>query len=352
VTPAERLLAWYDRNRRPLPWREQRDPWAVLVSEVMLQQTRAEAVVPYYLRFLARFPEAAALAHAADEELLAHWSGLGYYRRAFALRAAAREIERRGGFPETAAALEALPGIGPYTAAAVASIAFGEAVPVLDGNAVRVLARRLALAGRSELAGARRRLRSAAADLLVPERPGDSNQALMELGATVCRPRRPRCRDCPLAADCRACAAGEPERFPERAARPRPVAVEVQAAAVERGGGLLLVRRAAEEPLLGGLWELPAIEGTRPEPARFAAHYGGAWRFGAARARIRHAVTCRALAITAWSAEWTPEVAESASTGFFAPAAARALPLTGAARKLLAALAPVSGSRARRHRRG
>jgi A/G-specific adenine glycosylase len=327
-----------------MPWRANRDPWPILVSELMLQQTRVEVVVRYFTPFMARFPTAEALAAAPESELLARWSGLGYYRRARALRAAAIEICRRGAMPSTAAELEALPGVGPYTAAAVASMAFGEVVGVVDGNVVRVMARRLALAGRAELAPARKRIREAVAALLDPVRPGDSNQALMELGATLCKPRRPRCGDCPLADGCLAFATGEPERYPEARARAKPVPIPVAAAAVERGGELLLVRRAADEELMPGLWELPAVEGEEPEPARFAARYGGDWRFGARRARVRHAITFRALTITLFDAQWTPhELAERDDAGWFGRDEALALPLTGAARKLIRRVSEGSG---------
>lgn len=190
-TPA-RLLAWYDRIRRDLPWRRTRDPWAIWVSEVMLQQTRVETAIPYFERFLIRFPDPAALAAAPIEEVLAQWSGLGYYRRARQLHGAAREVVERGGLPRSSAELERLPGIGPYTAAAIASIAFGEPVPVLDGNVVRVAARLSAEPEDPSRAAARGRLLAVAATLLEISRPGDSNQALMELGATVCLPKSPR----------------------------------------------------------------------------------------------------------------------------------------------------------------
>jgi A/G-specific adenine glycosylase len=319
-----------------LPWRATSDPWAILVSELMLQQTRVEVVVRYFTPFLARFPTPAALAAADEAELLARWSGLGYYRRARSLRQAAIEIVARGSLPATAAELVRLPGVGPYTAAAVASIAFREPVGVLDGNVERVMARRLAFAGSVKRSSARRLLLEAVADLLDPARPGDSNQALMELGATLCKPRNPRCGDCPLAEGCRARAAGEPERYPEAKARPRPVAIAVAAAAVANGDRLLLVRRDDDEELMPGLWELPALESELPDPERFRQRYGGDWRFGAPRARVRHSITFRALTITAYAAEWSPaELAEGSGRGWFAAREALELPLTGAARKLV-----------------
>jgi A/G-specific adenine glycosylase len=195
------LLAWYDRVRRPLPWRETRDPYALLVSEVMLQQTQALRVVPYYERWLARFPDAAALAAAPAREVLAEWSGLGYNRRALALRAAAREVAARG-WPED---LTELPGVGPYTAAAVGSFAWDRQVAAIDTNVRRVLARR---EGPRSPAALARRL----AELLPHGRAAAFNQAMMELGATVCRPRAPRCGECPVAAGC----GGHAEPTPRR----------------------------------------------------------------------------------------------------------------------------------------
>src|ERR1044072_9343854 len=194
------LLSGYRRKRRHLPWRRTRDPWAIWVSEVMLQQTRVEQVGAYFERFLARFPSVAALAEAPLAHALGGWAGRGYYRRLRLLhRAAHRVVERGGAIPSTAEQLRRLPGVGDYTAAAVASIAFGEPVPVLDGNVVRVMARRLACEEDAARPAVRRRLRAAAAVLLDVDAPGDSNQALMELGATVCTPMAPRCGECPLA---------------------------------------------------------------------------------------------------------------------------------------------------------
>src|SRR4051794_5968079 len=188
---ADPLLAWFDRHRRDLPWRRSSDPYAVWLSEVMLQQTRVETVLPFYHRFLARFPTVEALAAAELSEVLALWSGLGYYRRARQLHAAAREIAAAGGVPATLQGLLALPGLGAYPPAAVARIAFGVAAPVMDGNVGRVLPRCLAPGEDPRPSGGRRQLLPAAAELLGPRRPGDSNQALMELGATLCSPRNP-----------------------------------------------------------------------------------------------------------------------------------------------------------------
>jgi A/G-specific adenine glycosylase len=338
------LLRWYDASRRDLPWRRTTDPWAIWVSEAMLQQTRVETAIPYFGRFLERFPDPGALAAASEEEALASWSGLGYYRRVRQLRAAAAEVVRRGGIPHSAADLEQLPGVGPYTAAAIASIAFGEAAPVVDGNVERVLARRLALAEAPSRASAKRALRAAAAELLDPSRPGDSNQALMELGATICTPRAPDCSRCPLARGCLAFEAGATDRFPVRTARSAPRRIDWTIATVRADGRLLLARRAADEAVLPGMWEFPGVEAADAEAApALERRYGGRWRLGRELVRFRHTVTFRAYAVGAFEARWEPEgVSEAGTLAWFEEDAARRLALSGAARKLLARLSGAS----------
>jgi A/G-specific adenine glycosylase len=255
------LLRWYRRERRDLPWRRTRDPYAIWISEAMLQQTRVDTVVPYYERFLARFPDAAALADAEPDDVLGAWAGLGYYSRARNLQKAARVVvERHGGrLPDSARALRALPGIGPYTAGAVASIAFDRPEPVVDGNVARVLARLLELRGDVKRPEVSRRLWEEAAGLARGRSPGDLNQALMELGATLCTPRAPRCGACPVRRHCRAHAAGDPESLPVKSARSAPRRLEAAAALLRRRGRTLAVRRPPHG-LLGGLWELPGGE--------------------------------------------------------------------------------------------
>ena len=252
------LLEWFDRERRELPWRSTRDPWAILVSEVMLQQTTVSAALPYYERFLSRWPTAARLARARIDELLAEWAGLGYYSRARNLHAAAGLVAEAGALPGDSAGLRALPGVGPYTAAAVASIAYGEPVAAVDGNVERVICRLLALAGPTSRAAVRQRIAATAQALLDPRRPGDHNQAMMELGATLCRPRSPRCDECPVSAHCAAFASGDPQRFPRP--KPRPATRDVlRAAAIVRRGGRVLLRRREQAPNEGFL-ELPEVE--------------------------------------------------------------------------------------------
>jgi A/G-specific adenine glycosylase len=217
------LLAHFDAHQRDLPWRRTRDPYAIWVSEVMLQQTRVETVVPYYQRFVQRFPTPQALADAPIEHVLALWSGLGYYRRARLLHQGARAVvDQHGGrVPATAEVLRTLPGVGEYTAGAIASIAFAQRAAVVDGNVERVLSRLFALRGDPRAAAGRARLWTLARAFADSERPGDVNQALMELGATVCAPVSPRCLLCPARALCAARAQGAPEEFPEKAARAR-----------------------------------------------------------------------------------------------------------------------------------
>lgn len=355
--PTDPLLAWYDREGRDLPWRRRRDPWAIWVSEVMLQQTRVDTAVPFFERFLARFPTPEALAEAPVEEALALWSGLGYYRRCRQLHRAAALVATAGGVPRRAAELERLPGVGPYTAAAIASIAFDEPVAVLDGNVARVVARLLAEPGESGRAAVRRRLLAAAAARLDARRPGDSNQALMELGATLCAPRAPDCDRCPLRPECRAAAAGRAEAYPAPRRRRAPVAVAELVAVVESAGRLLLVRRGAQEQVMPGLWELPTVPAGEGAAAALAERFGGAWRLGAPLARLRHGITFRALRVEVVAArlEGGDALAERAGeAGWFGAAAAAALPLTGVTRKALAALtAPLEAEpAARRGRRG
>lgn len=250
------LLRWYRRHRRDLPWRATRDPYAIWVSEIMLQQTQVATVVPYFDRFLERFPDVRALAESSRERVLGAWSGLGYYRRARALHAAARVIVERheGRVPADPEALLALPGIGRYTAGAIASMAYGREEPAVDGNVLRLLSRFTAATGENE-----RELWDMARALVLGTSPGDLNQALMELGALVCTPRRPRCPVCPLRSACAALESGEPEALPRPRPTRSPVKVRVAVAVVRRAGRILLERPLDQSPLRGE-WDLPAVE--------------------------------------------------------------------------------------------
>ncbi len=262
------LLKWYAANQRDLPWRRSRDPYAIWVSEIMLQQTRVAVVVERYKAFLERFPTLLALALAPEEDVLALWSGLGYYRRARMLHKAAQFVasQHQGNLPTTAAELRGLPGIGVYTAAAIASIAHSEPVAVVDGNVERVLCRLQAweLGSRAGGAALRRKIEARAAELVDPARPGDFNQAMMELGATVCSPRNPQCLVCPLAAGCKT--RGEHKTLP----RPRMLSQEVARALSVRTGSqsgpghreVLLEQRPASLTVMPGMWELPSLHET------------------------------------------------------------------------------------------
>ncbi len=253
-----RLLAWYTRTRRDLPWRRTRDPYAIWISEAMLQQTRVETVVPYYERFLAAFPDVERLASADLEEVLGHWAGLGYYNRARNLKRAAEVVVSRhdGTMPDEVDALQTLPGIGRYTAGAIASIAFDRPAPVVDGNVARVFCRVFAIEGAPSERGVQQQLWEEAEMLAQGPRPGDLNQALMELGARVCIPRAPRCDACPIAADCRARREGRVEELPQTAPAKAPRTERLVAALLVRRGRALAVR-SPDGGRLGGLWELP-----------------------------------------------------------------------------------------------
>jgi A/G-specific adenine glycosylase len=265
----QELLTWYGRNRRDLPWRRSRDPYAIWVSEIMLQQTRVAVVVERYQAFLARFPTIGSLALTPEQDVLALWSGLGYYRRARMLHKAAQFVmeQLQGSMPITSEGLRLLPGIGAYTAAAIASIAHGEAVAVVDGNVERVLCR---LAGWEAVGGKggaalRRKIEGLAAEFVDPAHPGDFNQALMELGARVCLPRNPQCLMCPLAADCKT--RGEHKTQPRPRMQRREVGYALcvregkkpQAAQGRAGREVLLEQRPASLTVMPGLWELPAL---------------------------------------------------------------------------------------------
>jgi A/G-specific adenine glycosylase len=276
------LLGWYDRNRRDLPWRRTNDPYAIWVSEVMLQQTRTATVEPYYERFLQLFPDPDALARATEDEVLSAWSGLGYYRRARMLQAGAQAVVTRHGgrVPDDPRALMKLPGIGRYTAGAIASIAYGKPAPILDGNVRRVLSRLDGLdAGRCDRATEQKRLWAMAARLAQGDRPGDLNQAMMELGALVCTPRHPQCAGCPVRSDCHAYGAGDPTAYPAVESRPPIERVEVVVVWLLRGDRLLLSRQTADGPLRGK-WDLPARLLAAGDQARAAirremlAHHG------------------------------------------------------------------------------
>jgi A/G-specific adenine glycosylase len=320
------LLAWFDEHRRDLPWRRTRDPYAIWVSEIMLQQTRVAAVLGHFARWMERFPTLAALAAASEEDVLALWSGLGYYRRARMLHRAAQAVvaDYAGRIPQTSAELRALPGIGEYTSAAIASIAFGEAIAVVDGNVERIVTRIFALApargesqaptekGSHALLG--RAIREQARSLVSAERPGDANQAMMELGATVCLPRAPLCLHCPLHSRCRT--RGEHVS----AVRKPLVARDIYYALATRKEEqeVLLQQRAGDASLMAGMWELPELTAPPEE--------------GTALLQLRHAITVTSYTVRVMRVK---PPASKARRRWVAVSALPELPLTGLTRKAL-----------------
>ena len=303
------LLAWYDESRRALPWRESTDFYRVWLSEIMLQQTRVEAAIPYYLRFLDRFPTIQALAEAAEPDVLAAWSGLGYYSRARNLHRAARLAGERG-LPASYEALRGLPGVGRYTAAAVASIALGEAYAAVDGNVVRVVSR---------LTNGTGEIDKEAQRLLDRERPGDFNQAMMELGATVCVPGVPKCGDCPVLRHCAGHAAGRERELPVRAPKPAVREIALELIVLRHGDEVFLSRRGASEKRLAGFWELPERAGF----PKVAAEPAGRFTHRIVNDRFRVAV-------------WTGRTRGNPPGGEWVdPAALSGLPLTTISRKAL-----------------
>src|SRR5579864_821595 len=335
------LLAWYDAHARELPWRESRDPYRVWVSEIMLQQTRVAAVIAHYHEFLRRFPTVRKLAAAREASVLAAWSGLGYYRRARMMHSAAKVIARElgGKFPSTAAAWRELPGIGRYTSAAIASIAFDEPVAAVDGNVERVLAR----VGGQRLAG--ETLWAAAEAMLDRGRPGDFNQAMMELGATVCTPRAPACLTCPVIELCatRGEMAGLAKSGRQKK-REIHYALDFQSKG-GRDGSVFLVQRAQDASLMAGMWELPEIEAAASRAKR-----GGAGRQQVPRLRftkarndkdfrrgktllftVKHSIT-----VTDYTARvWRQTAPEDLPGRRFAVTRLPRLAMTGLARKIL-----------------
>ena len=261
------LLAWYAKHRRELPWRKSLDPYAVWVSEMMLQQTQVATVIPYFQAWMQRFPDVAALAGAAESDVLHAWQGLGYYSRARNLRRAAQEMvsKHAGRVPELVTELRALPGIGPYSAGAISSIAYGRAEPLVDGNVIRVLSRLFALRGDPNRAPLKNDLWEVARALVPAAAPGDFNQALMELGATVCTPQKPRCATCPLATDCAALAQGVVSELPQLPQRAKPTAVHMVAAVATRGDRVLVGKLAPSAPRWAGMWLFPNVEVARAE---------------------------------------------------------------------------------------
>jgi len=358
------LLAWFQKNKRSLPFRESSDAWSVWVSEVMLQQTRVEAMRSHYRAFLARFPDPGSLAAASEDEVLAAWAGLGYYGRARALHRAARRLaaERRG-VPQNAASLRRLPGIGEYTAAAIASISFKEPVAAVDGNVRRVLSRLFAVGGVRGRATFERRIRELADRLMEADdarEPGDWNQALMELGATVCTATGPRCHGCPVREFCWARLGGKPEEFPERPPPRSTDSVRLAMAVVRDPEGRILVFRRRESPMRG-LYELPCGECRSGESAEAAlvretaANYGIRLRPAREFPGFRHTVMQRRIAVVPFEANLVEPVPAGAVSGarFVRPKDLDRIPSGSMLRKALARVGSTrQGSEVRPERAG
>jgi len=300
-----RILPWFDRALRDLPWRRTRNPYRIWVSEIMLQQTQVGRVIPYYRRFLRVFPSAQALATAPLDDVLRIWAGLGYYSRARNLRAACQVVvEHYGGrVPQSYSDLIALPGVGEYSAGAILSIAFGQRLPALDANAKRVLSR-VFLGRRSESARDRVRVRLAGRSAVPTDRPGDYNQALMELGALICAPVSPKCDICPLSSICVSARSGAAERRP-RLRRSVSAATRVAVGIVKRSGRVLIAQRPTDG-LWGGLWEFPNAEirsgeDAPPAVARLLAHhFSMSAAVGNEIASLTYGIMSRRLALTAY----------------------------------------------------
>ena len=320
------LLAWYDAHARELPWRKDKDPYRVWVSEIMLQQTRVAAVIEHYHEFLRRFPTVQKLASAREASVLAAWSGLGYYRRARMLHAAAKLVarERKGKFPKTSAEWRDLPGIGRYTAAAISSIAFGETAAVVDGNVERVLQRLLGIRLEGESFW-----REAEA-LLDPQRPGDFNQAMMELGATVCTPRSPVCLTCPVV---QLCATRGEVRFGGTVTR--QTRKEIDLALHRRNGEVLLVQRPPSDRLMAGMWELPHVSSDGISSAQQPSEASPIFI-------VRHSITVTDYTVRVWDRG----VPQTDSGRWVSWGRLSRMPITGLTRKVLRkAGVPVNGPR-------
>jgi len=348
ATFQRRLLAWFGAHRRDLPWRASRDPYRVWVAEIMLQQTRIAAVLPYYQRFLKQIPNVRSLANSREERVLRLWSGLGYYSRARNLRRAAQEIitHHGGAFPRTLDEALALPGIGRYTAAAVLSIAYDEPHAVLDGNVARVLARLYAVRGDLREPGRWRRLGRIADEILATDDAGDWNQALMELGETICTPLSPRCSACPVGRWCAARARGLTSVIPAPRRKRAPVSMRIAAAILrDPAGRTLLVRDPGghDDVLFSRMWQFPAVEVARDAEAELRAYLAddlgldpSALRL-APLAEARHGVTFRNITLLPFLVN-VPRLPPRPRSKILPLVNLRRLPVSSATRKIAAAV--------------
>ncbi len=347
---SSRLLKWFDKHKRALPWRETRDPYRIWLSEILLQQTRVEAVIPYYEKFLARYPDVFALAHAPRDDVLKTWEGAGYYARARNLHRTAQIVanERGGKFPQTVEGLMQLPGIGRYTAGALASIAFEMRAPVVDGNVVRVLCRYFGIREDPKASATQTRLWDTAEKLLPKKRAGDYNQALMELGATICVPKNPRCLLCPLQKGCFARTDGLQHVLPIKRAKPELPHRVIAVGVISRRGKILIQQRL-NEGLLGGLWEFP---GGKVEAGESLAHcvarecreeLGIDVRVGVKIISVDHAFSHFSITLHAFRCEYVSgrvKISSAQKYKWVAPRELEQYAFPAANKKIIAALLP------------
>ncbi len=341
------LLRWYGRHQRKLPWRDHPDPYRVWLSELMLQQTQVQTVIPYFERFIEHLPDVDAVANATEQEVLTLWSGLGYYRRARSFHAAAKTIafELGGRFPEDVAGWLRLPGVGRYTAGAIVSIAFGVRAPILDGNVARVLSRVCEVHGNPRKGESKRRLWELATEILPDRSISEFNQALMELGALVCVPRNPRCVICPLRDTCAAKRLGLEQTLPELPPPKKSVHVTLAAAVIEEKGKLLVYRREGVE-LMKNMWEFPEAECRDGEDPRAALareareKYGLDLTPGRELAKVKHSIMNRRIDLRAYAAKLESRPPRIGKRKWVSPEELLNLPTSSMIHKVLGKLNP------------
>jgi len=351
----DRLAGWYHAERRILPWREDPKPYKVWLSEIMLQQTQVATVIPYFERFLGVFPTVNELAEATEEQVLTLWSGLGYYRRARLLHKAAKVIsdEFEGVFPRSASELIKLPGIGEYTSRAIASIAFGEPVAVLDGNVARVISRWVRLNDVIDGSKGNKTLWSLAQAVIDTNDPSSHNQAMMELGALICAPTSPRCGRCPVSTLCQAHQHGDPESYPKKKPKKKAKAIQEVAAFAQRNDGLFLMARRPNDGLLAGMWELPGGKLLPRKSAERSLSQALRERLsieskvGASRGHIHHVFTHRKLDLEVLDVELSGapnHISFYQDCRWVHPTEVSDMPLSTLTRKVLTNLEVVHGS--------
>jgi A/G-specific adenine glycosylase len=348
----KKLLSWYQANKRDLPWRHTKDPYAILVSELMLQQTQVKTVLPYYAKFLKLFPTAKILAKASEQEVLAAWAGLGYYRRARFLQQASQKVSELGGFPKDIEGLRSLPGVGDYTAAAVGSIAFGLPKAVVDGNVIRVLSRLFADLTDPTTSVGKKKFQAVADECLDPKNPGDFNQAMMELGATVCSPATPSCPSCPVRGLCAAFKLQRMVAYPNLPARKGQVNIEKSVLVVRRktksGDFVLMAPRTAsgregDRGRMLGFWHFPEVElksgnGEKEAKDSLRAIFGKVEATGKPLSRFKHTVLHFQISLRPWMFD-VPDGLAGKPWKFVLLKKAQGLPLASAEKRILGLVA-------------